>query len=70
MTDDIERLVDHLAQRGQQRGFLTVSEVQQELEEAEAAPDAFERAVDLLRSRGIEISEDENQQIQALSDSG
>ena len=56
---DIERLVDQLARRGQQRGFLTVSEVQQELEEAEAAPDAFERAVDLLRTRGIELSEDD-----------
>jgi RNA polymerase primary sigma factor len=60
MTEDLERLVDQLAQRGQQRGFLTVAEVQQELEEAEAAPDAFERAVDLLRLRGIELSEDEH----------
>ncbi len=59
MTEDIERLVDQLSRRGQQRGFLTVSEVQQELEDAEAAPDAFERAVDLLRTRGIELSEDD-----------
>ncbi|MGI8516427.1 MAG: sigma-70 family RNA polymerase sigma factor [Acidimicrobiia bacterium] len=59
MTEDIEHLVDQLARRGQQRGFLTVSEVQQELEDAEAAPDAFERTVDLLRLRGIELSEDD-----------
>lgn len=59
MTEDIEGLVDQLSRRGQQRGFLTVSEVQQELEDAEAAPDAFERAVDLLRTRGIELSEDD-----------
>ncbi|HKX76066.1 MAG TPA: RNA polymerase sigma factor RpoD [Acidimicrobiia bacterium] len=59
MSDDIERLVEHLLRRGRQRGFLTVGEVQQELEEAEAPSDAFERAVDLLRSRGIELTEDE-----------
>ena len=51
-----------------QRGFLTVSEVQQELEEAEAAPEAFERAVDLLRTRGIELSEDESDHDHGLSD--
>jgi RNA polymerase primary sigma factor len=61
VSEDIERLVDQLARRGQQRGFLTVSEVQQELEEADASPDAFERAVDLLRTRGVELSEDESE---------
>ncbi|CAN5160910.1 RNA polymerase sigma factor RpoD [soil metagenome] len=66
MTEEIERLVEQLARRGQQRGFLTVSEVQQELEEAEAPPEAFEGAVDLLRTRGIELSEDENEAEQAL----
>lgn len=59
MNDDIEHLVERLLRRGKQRGFLTVSEVQQELEEAEASPEAFERAVDLLRSRGVELTEDE-----------
>jgi RNA polymerase primary sigma factor len=59
VSEDIERLIDHLLRRGRQRGFLTVAEVQQELEEAEAPADAFERAVDMLRSRGIELTEDE-----------
>jgi RNA polymerase primary sigma factor len=59
MTEDIERLVDQLLRRGRQRGFLTVAEVQQELEEAEASPEAFERAVDMLRSKGIELTEEE-----------
>ncbi len=59
MIEDIERLVDHLLRRGRQRGFLTVAEVQQELEEAEASPEAFERAVDMLRSKGIELTEEE-----------
>ncbi|MEX0699974.1 MAG: sigma-70 family RNA polymerase sigma factor [Acidimicrobiia bacterium] len=59
MSEDIERLVESLLRRGRQRGFLTVAEVQQELEEAEASPEAFERAVDILRSQGIELTEEE-----------
>ncbi|MGQ0848556.1 MAG: RNA polymerase sigma factor RpoD [Actinomycetota bacterium] len=58
---DVERLIEQLLRRGRQRGFLTVSEVQQELEEAEAQPDAFERAVDALRSAGVELTEDEGE---------
>jgi RNA polymerase primary sigma factor len=69
MSDDIERLIEQLLKRGRQRGFLTVSEVQQELEEAEAGPDAFERAVDLLRTRGIELTEDESDHDHGLSES-
>jgi RNA polymerase primary sigma factor len=69
MSDDIERLIEQLLKRGRQRGFLTVSEVQQELEEAEAGPDAFERAVDLLRTRGIELTEDESEHDHGLSES-
>ena len=69
MSDDIERLIEQLLRRGRQRGFLTVSEVQQELEEAEAGPEAFERAVDLLRTRGIELTEDESDHDHGLSES-
>ncbi|MEX0667876.1 MAG: sigma-70 family RNA polymerase sigma factor, partial [Acidimicrobiia bacterium] len=69
MSDDIERLIEQLLRRGRQRGFLTVSEVQQELEEAEAAPEAFERAVDILRTRGIELTEDESEHDHGLSES-
>jgi RNA polymerase primary sigma factor len=69
MSDDIERLIEQLLKRGRQRGFLTVSEVQQELEEAEADPEAFERAVDLLRTRGIELTEDESEHDHGLSES-
>lgn len=69
MSDDIERLIEQLLRRGRQRGFLTVSEVQQELEEAEAAPEAFERAVDLLRTRGIELTEEEAEHDHGLSES-
>ena len=69
MSDDIERLIEQLLRRGRQRGFLTVSEVQQELEEAEAGPEAFERAVDLLRTKGIELTEDESDHDHGLSES-
>jgi RNA polymerase primary sigma factor len=68
MSDDIERLIEQLLKRGRQRGFLTVAEVQQELEEAEAAPEAFERAVDLLRTRGIELTEDEPEAVHGFDE--
>ena len=42
MQDIVETVITELAKRGQQRGFLTVAEVLQELEEAEAPADAFE----------------------------
>jgi RNA polymerase primary sigma factor len=51
-------IVERLAQRGTQRGFLTMAEVQQELEEADAAAEAFDDVTDALRERQIKIEED------------
>jgi RNA polymerase primary sigma factor len=58
VAEQVERIVETLVRRGTQRGFLTMSEVQQELEDAEAPAEAFEQTFDLLRSRGIELAED------------
>ena len=58
MHELIEGVITELAKRGQQRGFLTMAEVQQELEEAEAPADAFEAVVDRLRGVDIRIRED------------
>lgn len=58
MTPDIETLVTSLGGRGKQRGFLMVGEIQQELEEAEAPPEAFEHVFAQLQGRGIDIRED------------
>ncbi|HSR44226.1 MAG TPA: RNA polymerase sigma factor RpoD [Acidimicrobiia bacterium] len=58
MEQVVERVIAELAKRGQQRGFLTMAEVQQELEEAEAPVDAFEAVVDRLRNGDVRIRED------------
>ncbi len=53
-----QETVEVLARRAQQRGFLTVAEIQQELLEDEAPAESFEEAFDQLRSRDIRIEED------------
>ena len=47
-----------LIKRGNHRGFLTMAEVQQELEEVEAPGEAFERVADELRLKGIKLMEE------------
>ncbi len=52
------KTVEVLVSRAQQRGFLTVAEIQQELLEAEALADSFEEVFDQLRSLKVRIEED------------
>ncbi|HWL49556.1 MAG TPA: sigma-70 family RNA polymerase sigma factor [Acidimicrobiia bacterium] len=47
-----------MVKRGKHRGFLTMAEVQQELEDAEASGEAFEEVADALRSQGIKLTEE------------
>jgi RNA polymerase primary sigma factor len=47
-----------LARRARQRGFVMMAEVQQELEDAAAPPDAFDQVVEALREVDIEVRED------------
>jgi RNA polymerase primary sigma factor len=47
-----------LVKRGNHRGFLTMAEVQQELEDIEAPGEAFERVADELRLKGIKLMEE------------
>ncbi len=54
MSDVYERLL----KRGRQRGFLTMAEVQQDLEEAGAGEEAFERVVGRLGNDGVRVVED------------
>ncbi|MFW2339532.1 MAG: RNA polymerase sigma factor RpoD [Acidimicrobiia bacterium] len=58
MEQVVEQVIAELTKRGQQRGFLTMGEVQQELEDAEAPADAFEAVVDKLRGGDVRIRED------------
>ncbi len=50
--------IEILVQRAQQRGFLTVAEIQQELLEADAIADSFEETFDRLQSLKVRIEED------------
>jgi RNA polymerase primary sigma factor len=52
------KTIEILVQRAQQRGFLTVAEIQQELLEAEAVAESFEEVFDKLRSLNVRIEED------------
>ena len=57
MTEELEQLVKNLIIRGRQRGFLTMAEVQQDLEDAQAAPEAFDEAFEKLSAAKISIAE-------------
>ena len=58
MIDSVERVLADLRARARQRGFLMVGEVQQELEEVEAPPGAFDEVVDALAADEVEVRED------------
>ena len=60
MNEIAERVVEELSIRGKQRGFLIMTEVQQELEDAEAPDDSFDLVFLALRELGIKIREDSN----------
>src|SRR5690606_2535371 len=58
MTNDLNRVTSELIKRGNHRGFLTMAEVQQELEDIEAPGEAFEKVADELRVKGIKLMEE------------
>ncbi len=53
-----DELFERLKARGKQRGFLTMGEVQQELEDAKAHEEAFEQVVERLTKAGVRVVED------------
>ena len=58
MNEELSKVVAALVKRGKHRGFLTMAEVQQELEDAEASGEAFEKVADALRSQGMRLTEE------------
>jgi len=59
MTDSsLATVTAALVKRGNHRGFLTMAEVQQELEDVEAHGEAFEKVADELRIKGIKLMEE------------
>jgi RNA polymerase primary sigma factor len=51
-------VLDDLLRRARQRGFVMMAEVQQELEDASAPPEAFDQVVEALHSGGMEVREE------------
>ncbi|MFV1970841.1 MAG: RNA polymerase sigma factor RpoD [Acidimicrobiia bacterium] len=58
MSDVVAEVIELLCDRGRQRGFIMVGEIQQELEEAEAPPDSFELVTLELMEAGMDIREE------------
>jgi len=56
--DELLKVTSALIKRGNHRGFLTMAEVQQELEDIEATGEAFEKVADELRHKGIKLVEE------------
>ncbi len=57
-TSNVTSVTASLVKRGNHRGFLTMAEVQQELEDVEAPGEAFEKVADELRLKGIKLMEE------------
>jgi RNA polymerase primary sigma factor len=58
VNEELSKVIAALLKRGKHRGFLTMAEVQQELEDAEASGEAFEEVADTLRAQGIRLTEE------------
>ncbi|HEY5578634.1 MAG TPA: RNA polymerase sigma factor region1.1 domain-containing protein, partial [Acidimicrobiia bacterium] len=63
MESAVQGVVERLTERGQQRGFLTVGEIQHELVEAAAPAEAFDSVIDHLQAAGIPIEEEEDEDL-------
>ena len=58
MSEQLRVVIADLIKRGRQRGFLTMAEVQQELEDAEASGEAFEKTAEALREARVRLTEE------------
>jgi RNA polymerase primary sigma factor len=67
VNETAARVLEELRQRGRQRGFLVMTEVQQDLEDAKAPEDSFDEVFLALRSAGITIREDSNDALAATA---
>ena len=67
MNQAEEQVLESLLKRGKQRGFLIMTEIQQELEDADAKPEAFDEVFVALRDEEITIREDSNDALAATA---
>jgi len=62
-----QRVATELAERGRQRGFLIMSEIQQELEDADAPAESFDEVVVALREAQVPLREDSEDALAATA---
>ena len=62
-----KEVLEALLTRGKQRSFLIMTEVQQELEDADARPESFDKVFVALRDASITIREDSNDALAATA---
>jgi RNA polymerase primary sigma factor len=67
MNETCRTVYDELVGRGKQRGFLVMSEVLQELEDADAPSDSFDEVFVALREAKITIREDSDDALAATA---
>jgi len=67
MNETAQAVFERLTLRGRQRGFLVMTEIQQELEDAKATADAFDEVFVALQERSITIREDSNDALAATA---
>jgi RNA polymerase primary sigma factor len=67
MSELVEKALEDLSKRGRQRGFLVMTEIQQELEDVDAPPEAFDHVISSLREEDIAIREDSNDALAATA---
>jgi len=60
-------VLDVLTKRGQQRGFLVVTEILQELEDVEAPPESFDLVVEALQNAKVTVREDSQNALEATA---
>ncbi len=66
MEPVVKAAIDELLTRAGRRGFVTMAEIQQELEEAEAPGSAFDEAMEAIRERGLDVREDSDDDFDSL----
>ena len=67
MNEAATGVLEMLAKRGRQRGFLVVTEILQELEDVEAPPEAFDEVVEALQGEKVNVREDSQNALEATA---
>ena len=67
MNEAASAVLELLTKRGQQRGFLVVTEILQELEDIEAPPESFDQVVEALQGTKVNVREDSQNALEATA---